>query len=121
MMLSTPIVKSNIKEELDKIERAYSLQKYINDFLNEFDCDDIVFGFKDGNTQGELTEGYMEMIDTFDSLNEAIRYVDSPEMCLRYVCEDNEYCYYLGKYRKTLTECNQENVIFNIDKLEYVD
>lgn len=114
LIRATQQVKSNIQLELDKIERAKNLQNFINNALENYECDDIVFGITEKGPS-EVTTGYMAIKDRFNTLEEAIRTVDQPNSLIR--CTDNGY--FTGTYHKCISECAND-VKFDIRNLEYI-
>lgn len=114
LITATQQVKSNIQLELDKIERAKNLQNFINNVLENYDCDDIVFGITEAGPS-EITTGYMAIKDRFDTLEEAIRTVDQPNSLIRYTCNG----FFTGTYHRCMSECAND-VKFDIGNLEYI-
>ena len=108
--------RTTIQDELDKVKLANLLESYIDNFTNEYECDDIVFGINENGKPCEIMKGYMAITERYDTLHEAIKTVTDRNCLVRYNCDGG---FYTGTYHKCLTECSHD-VVFDIENLEYI-
>jgi len=106
--------KSLIQLQIEGIQAKGEFEKQISTILETFDVQDTVFAIKHGAV--ELTRGYFVESKTYDDLTQAVREMDNNQ-ALRIV--ENK-TFIVGDVYNSLTECMDEEKVFNIEFLEDV-
>lgn len=107
------LTRSKIQLVKEGIELANSFKENLNDIMDKYLIEDSIFVYRD-NKVFEATSGYFEVLKEFDNLNEAVKYCmqDFNNMGIR-IMNNNKFI--SGKVRKNISECNNDNQIFDID------
>ena len=100
-----------IKEEFTK---ASKFEDELNILMEKYLIEDSIFVYH--NSLKEVTSGYFECLNECASLTEAIKdcFGHYDTMGVRVM---NNKQFMVGKICKTITECNTDNKIFDIDGL----
>lgn len=110
----------NTKSIIQQIFEAFQLKNTfkiaLEKLMDKYTIEDSVFLFKNG-TLHEATEGYFEVEKEFDSLNEAISNCNVHTNGIRVT---NNSKFTVGSIRKTISECNSEAQVFDLDRLENI-
>ena len=106
--------KSIIQQTVEALQTKGMFKDRLDNLMNKYIIEDSVFLFKNNNLH-EVVEGYFEVEKEFDNLTDAIRECNS--MCIRVI---NNTTFMVGNLRKTISECNSENKVFDLDRLTEV-
>lgn len=105
--------RSTIQMQIEQNELKNKLGNAIEQLLEKYTVNDIVFGLVNGQP-AEMTKGYMVEMKQYDTLKQAIT-----EMKVTQVVRFDGEKYYIGDFKSQLNECNVEKPIFDIELLEF--
>ena len=107
--------KSTIHQIREGFEIANNFRNSLNDIMEKYTIEDSVFIFRN-NQLFEATSGYFECCNEYDNIMDAVRdcYGNYNTMGIRVI--DNK-TFETGKIYKTISECNHEKKILDIDCL----
>ena len=102
-----------------KIQQILESKEHINNFFESLTCimekytiEDSIFIYSN-NSAKEVVNGYFEISEEYSDIKEALKNIDLSTMGIR-IMNNNKF--QLGKVCKTISECNRENVIMDINK-----
>lgn len=110
--------KSTIQLIKESCEKYSAYNDSLNDLMNRYMIEDSIFVFKN-NQIFEVTKGYFEKINSFNSLTEALsacKY-NFEHIGIRIV--ENK-TFEIGHIRKTISECSEGSSVLDIDLLNDV-
>lgn len=107
------LVKSKIQLVNENIKLVQDFYESLANLTDKYIIEDSIFVYRD-NKVFEATQGYFEVLKEFDNLNEAVKSCmqDFNNMGIR-IMNNNKFI--SGKVRKNISECNNDNPIFDID------
>ena len=106
--------KSNIQLQLECLQEKSNFSRELRRILEQYDVQDTVFGSQRG--LHELSTGYFVETKTYDNLDEAVREMKIGQ-ALR-VVESSKFI--VGDVYARLSDCPEDQHIFNIEYLEDV-
>ena len=111
--------KSKIQMIKEEFAKASGFESELNMLMDKYTIEDSVFVYRD-NTLLESTQGYFECLKEYSSLSEAVKacFNHYDIMGVRVINNDR---FMAGRICKSITECNRENKIFDIDRLSDVN
>lgn len=104
--------KSLIQQTVEAIQLKNSFKESLEALMEKYTIEDSVFVFKN-NSLHEAVEGYFEVEKEFDNLNNAISECKH-NMGVRVI---NNTTFMIGNLKRTISECNSEKRVFDLDKL----
>lgn len=108
--------KSIIQLTKEAIERQEAFRDSISFIMNKYIIEDSVFIWNNGLV--ECTEGYFEVIGEYKNLNEAIKEVSSKSYTGIRILNNTDF--QVGIIHTKISECNEDNKIFDIKRLEII-
>lgn len=114
------IGKSKIQLMLEAQEQLHVVKDYVRDFVEHYDTDNKVIGYKEGQPQ-ELVDGFMTIENTFENLEDALDSMTSLNEAIQLLNRESQgRVYRVGKVM-LLSECQaSEKKILNIKSLEEI-
>lgn len=110
--------KSKIQIIRENCEIASNYNDSLNALMEKYNIEDSIFIYKNSQLF-EVTKGYFEKINEFDTLKEAISACGYQYSNIGVRVLENKK-FEIGYIKKNLSECNQESNIFDIDCLTYI-
>jgi hypothetical protein len=107
--------KSIIQQTIEKLHEKDSFRIAIENLMEKYNIEDSVFIFKNGNMR-EVVEGYFVTTNEYDNLAEAISDCDTYTMAIRVIGEN----FQVGKVFSKLSECDENNKVFDLQRLETI-
>lgn len=107
--------KSIIQQAVENINAKSNFKAAIDNLMDKYTIEDSVFVFKNGFLN-EAVSGYFNVEKEYDNLDEAVSELNINNMGIR-VIKDK---FQTGKLFRTISECNSEKQIFDLDRLEQV-
>ena len=108
--------KSIIQQTVEALQVKNSFKAALEQLMDKYTIEDSVFVFKNGKLH-EAVEGYFEVDTEYTTLSEAISNCDLNTMGVRVI---NNQTFVNGKLKRTISECNSESQVFDLDRLENV-
>lgn len=108
--------KSNIQLIKESIAIKEAARTSLNNLMNKYTIEDSVFAFRNGMMY-ECTDGYFEVINEYDNVNEAVKNTDIKSQSIRVI---NNTTFQVGNVHTILTECDADNKVFDLNRLESV-
>lgn len=107
--------KSIIQQTIEALRAKDNFRAAIESLMEKYNIEDSVFVLKNGFLH-EAVEGYFNVESNFESLAEAVSNCDINTMGIR-VKGDN---FQTGKLYRTISECDENKPVFDLDKLETI-
>ena len=107
--------KSIIQQTIENINAKNNFKAAINQLMEKYNIEDSVFVMKNGFLH-EAVNGYFNIENDYESLDEAISDCDMNIMGIRVIGDK----FQTGKLYKTISECDSNKQIFDLDRLEDV-
>ena len=107
--------KSNIQLIKEAITLKNSLKDSISNIMEKYTIEDSVFSWKKGLL--ECTDGYFEVISEHDTLEAAISESNVYIHSIRVINNNN---FQVGVIHSLISECNKDNKVFDLKRLENV-
>ena len=98
--------KSKIQMIKESLNYKDNFRNSINALMEKYNIEDSIFTYK--NELMEVTKGYFDYTNTFNTLNEALDNMNDTNMVLR-VKGNQEF--EIGYLRTYLNECNSDKVL----------
>ena len=108
--------KSTIQLIKENIERKEAFKCAISSIMEKYTIEDSVFTWRNGLF--ECTAGYFEVITEHSNLDEAVK--EAICMTASGIRVINNNNFQVGIIRNRISECNEDNKVFDIEKLENV-
>lgn len=108
--------KSIIQQTVEALQYKDKFRIALEQLMDKYTIEDSVFVFKN-NTVHEATEGYFEVEKEFDNLTSAISECNINTMGIR-ITSNNTFS--IGTLKRTISECNHDKKVFDLDRLENV-
>lgn len=107
--------RSSIAYMIDIIENISSMNKQIHDLMENYQIKDNIFVFKN-NVLEEVVGGYFQAIEESNDINELVKkyFTESNKQQKGIRIIDNN-TYQLGVVYKYLSECSENQQIFDIE------
>ena len=107
--------RSSIAYMIDIIENISSMNKQIHDLMENYQIKDNIFVFKN-NVLEEVVGGYFQVIEESNDINELVKkyFTESIKQQKGIRIIDNN-TYQLGVVYKHLSECSENQQIFDIE------
>lgn len=106
--------KSIIQQAVENFKVKDNFKTAINNLMEKYNIEDSVFVIKNGFLH-EATKGYFVVEKEYDSLDLAISECNVNTMGVRVM---NNAKFQTGKLTKTLSECEEDKQVFDLDRLE---
>lgn len=110
------LTKSKIQLLKEHYEIANNYREGLENLMNKYIIEDSVFTWNNGLV--ECTEGYFEVIGEYKNLNEAIKEVSSKSYTGIRILNNTDF--QVGMIHTKISECNEDNKIFDIKRLEII-
>ena len=112
--------KSLIQQQMELEAAVFEMKNFIKGIDNKFDVEDAVFGFDPFTRKlDEITEGYFGVINTYDTIDEALRNLDSINQCLHIVRTENGHTYTVGTVAAHISDLT-EGQVMDIETLKEI-
>ena len=108
--------KSIIQQTVEALQVKDSFRIAIEQLMDKYTIEESVFVFKNGMLH-EAIEGYFEVDKEYTTISEAISNCNLNTMGIRVI---NNQTFVTGNLKRTISECNSEAQVFDLDKLENV-
>lgn len=108
--------KSLIQQKLEAIQVKENFRVAIENLMEKYNIEDSIFVIQ-GNIIKEATNGYFNVESEYDSLDKAVSECDVTTMGIRVM---NNKKFQTGKLYKTISECDNNKSVFDIDRLETI-
>ena len=102
-------IKSSIQLKLESLAIKESFKNKLNDLMEKYNIEDSVFQFYNGALL-EATKGYFEVISEHDTFNDVMDNWQGHSVRII-----NNKKFQLGVVRNTISECQIETQIYDID------
>lgn len=112
------LTKSKIQLVRESLELANNYKESLNNLIDKYMIEDNIFIYKN-NQLFEVTEGYFEIINTFDNIHDAVKecLLDNTMKGIRVIKNST---FEVGYIKRLLSECGKDSKILDIDRLEKV-
>ena len=107
--------KSLIQQTVENLKAKDNFRAAIECLMEKYNIEDSVFVLKNGFLH-EVVEGYFAVENDFNDLNEAVSACDINTMGVRVMGN----LFQTGKIHNTLTECKDDQKVFDLKRLEDV-
>lgn len=112
--------KSIIQQQAELINAKNQFKDDLNNLMNKYIIEDSIFIY-DGKSIQEVNKGYFEVLDKYDTLDEAISHCNINDSGIRVILnEDKSQSFEIGKVNRTLNECDNSHSIYDIDCLKMI-
>ena len=105
-------LKSKIQHIQEQIVKKHQFVEGLECIMDKYTIEDSVF--KNGNGKVlEVCKGYFEVVNEYDTLTEAIKYMDNNEHAIR-IMENKKF--QIGKVHQFISEC-ESGQIFDLEAI----
>lgn len=106
--------KSKIQLIREKLELINDYRNSLVNLMDKYMVENNIFIYKN-NQLHEVTEGYFEVIDTFNDIHEAVKEcMNNNEMKGIHII--NNSVFEVGYIKRLLSECTEDSKILDIDR-----
>lgn len=107
--------KSNIQIIRESITLKNSIKESLTNLMDKYTIEDSVFSWK--NCLWECTDGYFEVLSEYNNLDEAINNINMYTQSIRIINNTN---FQIGMVHSRISECDENNKVFDLKRLETV-
>lgn len=107
--------KSIIQQNIELLQAKNNFRIGIEQLMEKYNIEDSVFVLKNGRLY-EAVEGYFSVESDYDSLSEAISNCNIATMGIRVM--GNKF--QTGTIHQRISECVNDNQVFDLDRLEAI-